>query len=149
MTEVIARGRCILRNLPRSFLRNRPVRKVAQTKESVAIPKGRTRENNEKELLCWCSWPVSSAAKALSLTASPIKISAGRISNKYDLISAIPFVKISQKVQFFPAGSCWVPLLPAFCKMGFSLTAGSSMPASISSSASFCWLSVTALSYRN
>jgi len=49
--EIIARDRCILRNLRPSFLRNKPARKVAKTNESVAIPSGLTKENNEKELL--------------------------------------------------------------------------------------------------
>ena len=51
MTEITARGKCILRKLRRSFLRNRPARKVAETKQNVVIPNGRTIEDNEKELL--------------------------------------------------------------------------------------------------
>jgi len=50
MTEIIARYRCSLKNLRPSLLRNIPVKKVAQTNERVAIPKGSIREDNEKEL---------------------------------------------------------------------------------------------------
>jgi len=49
MTEITARYRCSLRNLRPSFLRNKPVRKVAETNERVAIPKGTIREDKEKE----------------------------------------------------------------------------------------------------
>jgi len=48
--EITARYRCNLRNLRPSFLRNRPVRKVAATNERVATPKGTIREDKEKEL---------------------------------------------------------------------------------------------------
>jgi len=87
VTEIMARGRCILRNFWRSFLRNRPVRKVAKTKQSVAIPRGLTRENNEKELGPWSSLLDRSFAKAFSLKANPQKISANKSINMYGFIS--------------------------------------------------------------
>lgn len=130
MTEIIARGRCILRNLWRSFLRNRPTRKVVKTKQSVAIPRGRTRENNEKELWSWSSWPVWSSAKAFPLKASPQKINANKNINTYGFISVTLFLsKPNETLNHFSTVSLLI---------NGSAIDGSSVPTSISSSASFC-----------
>lgn len=98
-TEIIARGRCILRNFWRSFLRNRPVRKVVKTKLSVVIPRGSTREDNEKELWSLSSRLTSSFAKAFSLKANPQKINAKKSINMYGFISIPFFNKSKRKVE--------------------------------------------------
>ena len=125
MTEIIASGRCVLRNFWRSFLRNRPVRKVAKTKQRVAIPRGLTMKNNEKELEPGSSWLAWSFAKAFSLKANPQKINANKSINMYGFIS-IPFFKSkpNERLNHFSRA-------PLF-------TEDSSVPISISSSAIFC-----------
>jgi len=51
VTDITASRICSLRNLRPSFLRNRPVNKVALTKDKVAIPNGSTNENNVMALI--------------------------------------------------------------------------------------------------
>lgn len=85
MTAIIARYKCNLRNLRPSFLRNRPVRKVAETKQSVAIPSGATKETSEKELRA--GFCVFSAAETFSLRANTNKIVTVKIDKTYDFIS--------------------------------------------------------------